>query len=197
MRWVAPRERLLEAAIAVLLSKGYARATTRQIVAEAGMHLPAVNYYFGSKERLLHDAIVEALRRWGRTTMSVVDAAESEPQDRLRHGLHRFLSTLDEARPYVVAAVEAFAQAERSEELRERLAAAYGEFREIIVASVRRALASTDGQVPLDEAAAFASTMIALCDGLAIQWLIEPAALPSADELIHSLTTLAMTGAAT
>ena len=193
---MTPRERLLEGAIEVLRREGYARTTTRQIVAEAGLHLPAVNYYFGSKERLLHDAIVEALRRWGETTMKVVDAAHGGPHERLRGGLERFLWTLGEARPYVVAAVEAFAQAERSEELRGRLAEAYREFREVVAESVHRALGAEPDDLPQERVLAFASTMIALCDGLAIQWLIEPTATPDAGEVIESLGALAVVAGA-
>ncbi len=183
-----PRERLLEAAISCLQEHGYAQTTTRRIVAAAGLHLPAVNYYFGSKERLLHDAVVEALRRWGQTTMTAPHVTDAPPAQRLGRSLDRFLSTLAEDRAYVVAAAEAFAQAERSDELRARLADAYGEFRGVVAAGLQPP--AEDGDAPSDEVSALASTLIALFDGLAIQWLINPDAAISAEQVLASLATI-------
>ena len=180
----------MEAAISELQERGYARTTTRGIVAAAGSHLPAVNYYFGSKERLLQDAAVEALSRWAETTMKAADdPAVTDPRERLRRGLERFLATLEADRPYVVAALEAFAQAERSEDLRERMAAAYRDFREIVARSVERDAAASEA-VPTPAALGLASVLIALFDGLAIQWLLDPEQSLGAEQLLESLSAL-------
>lgn len=185
------RQRLLEAAIECLQRRGYAHTTTREIVAAAGSHLPAINYYFGSKERLLHEAVVEALRRWAQTTMAVAsEPSEMSPRDQLFRSIARFLGTLEADRPYVVAAIEAFAQAERSDELRERLAEAYGDFR-VEVAHSLEAAAGTDAEEPRAESLGVASLLIALFDGLAIQWLLDPDRAPDAEEVGRSLDLLA------
>ncbi len=191
------RERLLEAAIGELQERGYARTTTRGIVAAADSHLPAVNYYFGSKETLLHEAIVEALRRWAETTMKTAGEPAADPSERLARGIAQFLSTLEDDRPYVVAALEAFAQAERSEELRGRLAGAYADFRAIVARSVEREAGSASHRelgVAAEPSAgplALASVLIALFDGLAIQWLLDPEAAPDAEQVIGALGALA------
>ncbi len=187
------RERLLEATIESLQENGYARTTTREIVARAGLHLPAVNYYFGSKEQLLQDAIVEALRRWGATTISDTDAvaAEGAPAAaQLRSSLERYSATLADDRPYVVAAAEAFAQASRSEELRDRLAGAYEEFRDVVVASITRAAADGGGDPDPGQVRAIASTLIALFDGLAIQWLVDPERAIDPGDVLDGLAAL-------
>lgn len=193
------RERLLDAAIRLLEEKGYARTTTRQIVAAADSHLPAVNYYFGSKERLLEEAIVEALRRWAQTTMAVAEEpGPLDPAERLRRSIERFFATLEADRPYVVAALEAFAQAERSDALRARLAEAYQEFREVVASSVERAAAhpevppvsDTAERSPDPDVTGLASTLMALFDGLAIQWLLDPEGAPSAEQAVGSLAAL-------
>jgi AcrR family transcriptional regulator len=186
------RQRLLEAAIEALQDLGYARATTREIVARAGAHLPAINYYFGSKERLLHEAIVEALRRWAQTTLAVGEESEESASGRelLQGSVERFLATLESDRPYVVAAVEAFAQASRSEELRQRLADAYGELREFIA---RTAVDRGPDEDPEHGARTLdlASVLMALFDGLAIQWLLDPERAPSAAQAMGGLDALA------
>lgn len=185
------RQRLLEAAIRLLQEKGYARTTTRQIVATAGAHLPSVNYYFGSKERLLQEAVVEALRRWGQTTMAVANDPEpADPRERLQRSVQRFLATLEADRPYVVAALEALAQAERSDELRGRLADAYQEFRDTVARSVERAAGRPEGP-PQPDALDFSSVLIALFDGLAIQWVLDPERAPNEQQVLQGLAALA------
>src|ERR671919_1149027 len=58
------RAALLEAAIECIQEKGYTRTTARDIVAAAGSHLPSINYYYGSKDALMDEALVESARRW-------------------------------------------------------------------------------------------------------------------------------------
>ena len=184
------RTKLVEATIECLQDLGYARTTTRAIVGRAGSHVPAVNYYFGSKERLLEEAIVEALRRWAESTMSSAGTPTSAPpRQQLRRGFQRFHAALPSDRPYVVAAIEAFAQAERSETLRARLGDAYEDFR-ASVASTLSAAVGGDTDDPPRDARDVASVMIALFDGLAIQWLLDPDRAPSAKAVARSLDLL-------
>lgn len=182
------RERLLEAAIDCLYTEGYAGTTTRAIVARADAHLPAVNYFFGSKERLLREAVTEALRRWADTTMSVVaEPSEGSPGEQLHRSIERFLATLPQDRSYIVAAVEAFAQAERSDELRATLADAYTAFRAQVASSLTSATAVAETDNLAAEARSAASVLVALFDGLALQWLLDPEATLDATAVIHAL----------
>ena len=47
------KERILDAAERLFADRGFAATSLRQITAEAGVNLAAVNYHFGSKESLL------------------------------------------------------------------------------------------------------------------------------------------------
>jgi AcrR family transcriptional regulator len=76
-REVGHRERLLEAAIACLEEKGYARTTSRDLVAASGTNLASIGYHFGSKEGLLNVAMVEAFQRWLKPLVAL--AAEPGP----------------------------------------------------------------------------------------------------------------------
>ncbi|BDX32327.1 TetR family transcriptional regulator [Mycobacterium antarcticum] len=191
------RDRLLNATIALLTREGLGRITTRAIVAEAGTHLPSVNYYYGSKDALVRAALAETLRRWGQTTMSVIDTApESSLNERVDHSVRRFVATLANDRGYVVAAVEGFAAAERDEDIRRALAAAYGEFRDV-VASHGPPRPAGSPQTSGRDSRVFASLMIALFDGLAIQWLLDPATAPTAEEILAALDLLATSRTAT
>lgn len=54
------RRRILETAIEVFAREGYEGASTRELTATAGVNLPAIQYYFGSKEGLHRAAIAHS-----------------------------------------------------------------------------------------------------------------------------------------
>jgi AcrR family transcriptional regulator len=60
----ASRLRLLETALEVFGAEGYQAATTRRIAEEAGVTLPALQYYFGGKEGLYLACAEEIVRRY-------------------------------------------------------------------------------------------------------------------------------------
>lgn len=51
------RRRILEAALEVFAAEGYEGASTRHLAERAGINLPAIQYYFGSKDGLYRAAI--------------------------------------------------------------------------------------------------------------------------------------------
>ncbi|WP_017618233.1 TetR/AcrR family transcriptional regulator [Nocardiopsis gilva] len=186
------RDRLIEAAIRCLQERGYAHTTTRDIVAAAGAHLPAVNYYFGSKEELLKAAITRALRTWTESVMAVTEDAitTANPQDRLRGAMGAFLGSLEENRGFAIAAVEAFAQASRGDGLREHLADEYQLARDAIAERIPAVAGkAADGQAPPadDDVQSLASVLLALFDGLTVQWLMAPGRIPDADQIVRAL----------
>lgn len=56
------RAQIIDAAIRVLLQEGIVEATTRKITAEAGVNGATLNYYFGSKDKLLMAVLEKILR---------------------------------------------------------------------------------------------------------------------------------------
>lgn len=55
--------RILETAIAAFAIDGYDGVSTRQLAERAGVNLPAIQYYFGSKEGLYRAAIDQIVRQ--------------------------------------------------------------------------------------------------------------------------------------
>jgi AcrR family transcriptional regulator len=184
------RAALLEAAIQCLEQTGYAGTTTRDIVAAAGSHLPSVNYYFGSKDELLNEAIVECCRRWLSRAAELTAQFGKDPSQSLRAVCSELFETLEENRPLMVAFLESLAHAERSEVLRRQVSDQYQEYRHALTRLIESllppALAPADGELN-----ALPSLLIATADGLMIQWLLDPSRTPSADELLASLRTVA------
>ena len=54
------KEELLAAARRCLVTRGYARTTARDLVAESGTNLGSIGYHFGSKDALLAQALDDA-----------------------------------------------------------------------------------------------------------------------------------------
>ena len=94
--------------------------------------------------------------------------------------------TLEEHRAIMVAFTEALAQAERSPELRAELAALYRSCRERIAEMIRGSLGE-DAELAGSAPEVIASFSMAVSDGLAIQWLLDPEHTPSGGELVAAL----------
>jgi len=179
------REDLLAGARRCLERRGYARTTARDLVAESGTNLASIGYHFGSKEALLNEAISASFEEWARRVHALVlaDEPSGNPVSRLAASWTAMIRTFAEYRGLAVAFVEALAQAEREPSLRARLAATYETCRRTVAEMVTESLAG----LPEAEARTLASFQIALCDGLLVQWLLDPDATPSGAELVHAL----------
>ncbi|MGH3984353.1 MAG: TetR family transcriptional regulator C-terminal domain-containing protein, partial [Pseudonocardiaceae bacterium] len=105
---------------------------------------------------------------------------DATPLQRVRASWAALVNTFEQHRPLMVAFVEALAQAERVPELRAQLAECYERLRATVAELVR---ASVDG-LPGPTARHVASFLIAVYDGLQVQWLLDPQRAPTADELM-------------
>lgn len=183
------REKLLRAALECLRERGYARTTARDLVAASGTNLASIGYHFGSKEALLNEAIVEGFRLFTSEIERTAFAAESASgPERLERSLATMIDHFDEARPFLVSFVEAFPQAVRSPELRARMAEAYEEGRAAGADMFVRAVEADGMTLPREHAETLSSLVTAVCDGLILQWLLDPGRVPSSRQVMEALT---------
>ena len=187
MAQVSHRDQLLEGAIKCLRSKGYTRTTARDIAGAANANLASIGYHFGSKEALLNEAITRACEEWTARLGEAAFAGDDEtPLGQMAASWIEMLGSFGELRPVLVGLIEAVGQSAWSDDLRQELAAHYKSSREQVSSMVRASLGETGEQAGAD-ANVVASFLIAVCDGLVVQWLLDPGAIPSGDELISSL----------
>ncbi|HEY4018616.1 MAG TPA: TetR/AcrR family transcriptional regulator [Pseudonocardiaceae bacterium] len=184
------REQLLTAARRLLEEKGYARITTRDLVAASDTNLASIGYHFGSKAELLNEAVGVVLEEW---TQQLAGIAMADPAaSPIERGIATWTAMLEHARDRRTLALsftEALAQAERSPRLREQFADLYRRCRAQVSELV--AVSLGDGTTPDDpRCTSIASFVIAACDGLAMQCLIDPEQAPTADALRVGLGTL-------
>jgi AcrR family transcriptional regulator len=179
------RERLLEAAIECLQAKGYARTTARDLVEASGTNLASIGYHFESKEHLLNVAVTEAFQRWLKPLIALAaEPGPATPLERLGRTLGGVMDTLEENRPLITACLEAWAQLARSEDLRAEMLLSYEDFRMAIAATARDAFAEIGS--PQVDSDSLAVLIIALFDGLLVQWQLDPRGSPGASELIEA-----------
>jgi AcrR family transcriptional regulator len=145
-------------------------------------NLGSIGYHFGSKDALLNEAVILGFRNWTEHLARRARAVEAgNPLERLRLSWEAMSAELDEQEGLLQAFLEALAPASRSPELRAQLAGFYREAREEVATIVGESL----GEDREAKAAAMiiASLLIAVFDGLQLQWLLEPEQTPSADEI--------------
>jgi hypothetical protein len=85
-----------------------------------------------------------------------------------------------------VGFIEAVGQSAWSEGLREQMAAHYRRVRLAITEMVRASLGPAAEELGADPKAV-ASFLLAVCDGLAMQWLLDPEETPTGEKLVASL----------
>ena len=177
------------AALECLRDKGYAATTARDLVEASGTNLASIGYHFGGKEELLNEAIARGMDAWTAIIEEEVFAESQAPaEERLRSALAAMIDRFDELGPYLRAFVEAFPPAVRSPELRQKMADAYARSRAAAGAMIARGLEENGVPAASRDTEALASLMLAVSDGLILQWLLDSESTPTSGEVIAALT---------
>jgi AcrR family transcriptional regulator len=185
------REKLLRAALICLRDKGYAATTARDLAAVSGANLASIGYHFGGKEALLDQAIIEGFRAWTAEVEAATFADDgATPQERYLRSLAATVDRFRELHPYLVAFVEAFPRAVRSDGVRAGLAACYEEARQAGARMIERAVAEQGEALPPGAAATLSSLTLAVVDGLMLQWLLDPGAVPDSTAIVSALAAI-------
>jgi AcrR family transcriptional regulator len=180
------REALLDGARRCLLERGYARTTARDLVAASGTNLASIGYHFGSKEALLHGAMQQCFDEYIEQISQIVFADPgATPLERVRASWEALVGTFDQYRPLMVAFVEALAQAQRVPQLRAQLAECYERLRASVADMVQTSVEGLSDRT----ARHVACFLIAVYDGLQVQWLLDPQRAPTPDQLMSALET--------
>ncbi len=184
------RDKLLDGALACLRERGFGNTSSRDIARAAGVNVASINYHFGSKDALLDDALGRCFSTWNQRVQEAFDqTAATTPYAQIRAVLQATVDSFEQIRPAIYACVESYAPALRSEVLRERLAAGYADVRQHSVDLAREALAGTDLEPP-ESLPTVVSVLMAVIDGLMIQWIADPSATPRSAEVLQALADI-------
>ncbi len=187
------RRRLLDAAGAVFARRGFHGASVEEIAREAGASTGAVYSNFAGKEDLFLALFEESVAA-DIAAYTELSASGETLEERTRTAAERWMEILSERPAYFPLVIEFWAYAVREPRLREQFAARFAAFREAIARIVMDG-AAAEGVVLGPEIAARLGTMTnALGNGLALEKLIDPDAVP--DELFGELLTVIFQGLA-
>ena len=188
----ANREKLLNAALQCLGTRGYANTTARDLVEASGTNLASIGYHFGSKEALLNEAIARSMALWTASIEQEMFAEESATlEQRIELALAAMLDRFEELEPFLTSFVESFPPAMRSDELRATMAAGYEHVRAAGSAVFRRAFEEQGDSIAPRDAEVLTSLLMATCDGLFLQWVLDPGRAPSSADVMAALRAAA------
>lgn len=185
------REDLLAGARKVIVERGVAKATARDIAAEAGVSLAAIGYHFGSKEQLITEALLDTLGTgigdgMGDLIRQGSGKAPLEAFAHLWNGMPEIFATNRDA---LLASLENTLRIVRDPGGQQQMVAAI----EGAYAGIADDFAAADPQLDDDQARALSELSFALVQGLAILWLVSPEGTPSGDRLAAAVRSLATT----
>lgn len=182
------KEDLLEGAKKCLVELGYAQTTARDIVKASGTNLASIGYHYGSKDALMFHAMIAMIGEWAEKVDAGVQLpASASSAERFRARWERLISLFAEDRNIVVASFEAVGQIERSPELRAIIAQAQEDGRLSLAAD----FFNIDPAMDPNTVRAMGASMLAMMTGVMAQWLINPKAAPTAEELTGAMGAMA------
>lgn len=182
---------LLAGAKRCLVEKGYGQTTARDIAEASGAHLGSIGYHYRGKDRLMNMAALELSDEWGDTINRALAEAQGETErERVLAALIGVVDSLPESREVQSASLQAFAQAQFDDELREQIAAGTVGGRRAFAALLAGEDEQTDAELTQAQDA-LGTLTYAITVGLAVQSLIAPDTLPTSEQIEEALDLLA------
>ena len=191
---VETRRQLVEAAVTVFAERGVEAATLEQICAQAGFTRGAFYANFESKDELLAAALVRLHEQFfaEEEQQLPATAAAEDYLEYLRVGRRDADGHWDWVRPLFVLTLELMLAARRQGELLGDVARFYELYRDARRRQVEHILRNAGRKPPADPAL-LASMIVAIEDGLHLQTLVDPEAVPPTaqfDALAYFIRTM-------
>lgn len=166
------KEQIIRAALEVFVQKGYHAANVSDVATRAGVSQGTIYHYFSSKEELFLAAYefweIQSLYEALRSSL----ARSNSPTEQL-HFLARLVGErLNQAAALLPANVEFWSHIPRNEAVRKSFHRLFSQMRQALAEVVRQGIVRGEfAGVNPEETAAI---MIAIYDGLILQWLANP-----------------------
>ncbi|MDP9341971.1 MAG: TetR/AcrR family transcriptional regulator [Actinomycetota bacterium] len=166
------RARLIEATLRVLGERGRHGTSSRAIATESGVNLAGITYHFGSKDELIAQALIEAVRGWLAPAL-VALRADADPASRMVRAVQALQDSLTRAGDLLPVYLEALVHAPRSDTLRRGIDGLLRELRDYLAGEIRT-LQSTGFLPAWIDPDPMALLIVATGDGLALHTALDP-----------------------
>lgn len=180
------KDRLLAAARTCLLRNGYGGTSVRELIAESGTNQASINYHYGSKERLLNQALFELNSRWGEELFGVLAPATDDRT--LADVWQSVIDSIVENQQLWHLNFEAVALAQHNATIGEGLAERGRQAIKVLATTLGR----LSPDAPAEAIQAAGSVYYALLTGVAMQYIVDPDHAPTAQEMAR-VTTVSTT----
>jgi len=166
------RDALAHAALAVISRDGLAAATTRAIVAEAGMPLASFHYAVASRDELLRDVVELVVAEEGVAALAPLLAQADSIRDAARLALTGYLEFVRRDPGHEQAMFELTQYALRTPGLADLPAEQYARYHALAIELLDAATAQlhADWSVPMPD---LARLLVSFTDGLTLAWLAD------------------------
>jgi AcrR family transcriptional regulator len=173
---VAPerREQIVEALFQCLAEKGHESVTVKDIAKKAGLHYGVIHYYFKSKDDIvsaMSEAIIAKYNRLLSERAKSLPSASEKLQASLDFLVDEFIFNKRLNRVFYNLVQMAYENKTVRNALRKQLR----EYRRNIAEVLEEG--AKNGEFKVKDPARSAGLMVALIEGMALQWVIEPRAL--------------------
>lgn len=187
------REDLLAGARKAILERGLAKVTARDIAGAAGVSLAAIGYHFGTKDRLVAEAIAEVTGdEIGRGMEEAIrDAGEGRSlAQSLEATWNAMMDVIQNHPDELILSFENGVRVARSPESQEYFSTATEE----VYAGLVEPLREVHPDLSAGDARAVAKLYFALFQGMALQWLIAPAGDQlTGDDVVRAVRAMSRT----
>lgn len=181
------RRLILDAAYAVFARRGYGGAAVDEILAEAGVSKGAFYHHFPSKEAVFQALLAERARRCTEAMAAAV-VGEAPLPENVRNILRAGWKVLTDDPVWANIQMEFWVHATREPWAREAMSDSFRQCRQFLATAL--AAAQQRGAVrPQVDPEAAARLILALSDGVVVQWQIQPDEV-QLDNLIESMADM-------
>jgi AcrR family transcriptional regulator len=168
------KNQILDAAMAVFARLGFHSARMDDIVREAGLSKGALYWYFKGKDAVI-TALLERVFARSRDELRALQESEGPVHERLLRLTQHVAAELRRMAHLQPIALEFYAVAARQHVVRQFLKQYFKGYREALAALIRQGI--DRGEFRDVDAEAIAVTIIALYEGLALLWAVDPEAV--------------------
>ncbi|RJO73466.1 TetR family transcriptional regulator [Nocardia panacis] len=183
------REDLLAGARKVIVERGLAKATARDIAAAAGVSLAAIGYHFGSKEALLTEALAMSLGNAIGDGMDalILESTGESPMAGFAHLWNGMSKVFADNRDFMMASLENMVRVARSPEEQRFFVEALPE----VYAGLATGLRQAHPRLDAEQAHAIAQLYWVMVQGLGVLSAILPGAeVADGDRLAEAVAAL-------
>lgn len=176
------KSQIINATIDCIARYGYNNFSMQDVARIADVSKGIIHYYFLNKEDLMM-AVLERVAGDIESLLAGISEKTQDPSEQLRQMIRVCFDIVRQKREYYCINMDFWTQINQKEKVRLAVAKHYMKFRGTTAAIVQ---AGVDSGVfkPIDSAHA-ASVIIAIVDGISLQWLFEESSFPY-DDLIKT-----------